>query len=385
MADTAPTLEDLLALHEGGKLATVSTTDLQSLEDLRRIYTPGVARVCLHLQEHPERYLDYTMAGHTVGIVTNGTAVLGLGDIGARAGMPVMEGKAVLLKTWGGVDAFPILIESRDPDVVVETVERMYHGFGAIMLEDIAAPECFAIENRLKESLPVPVFHDDQHGTAVVTLATLLHGLAREGRRAETMRVVISGAGAAGVAIAKMLRANDFGELTLCDSKGAVYPGRPAGMNPAKEEIAALTNPEGARTGSLADCLAGADIFVGVSRQGLVTQAMVRSMNDRPFVLAMANPEGEIPVEEALAAGAALAADGKMVNNALGFPGIFRGALQARATAITPEMQTAAARAIAEIAPEDDILPSFLDPAVHDAVAHAVAQAWQNHPLPKRP
>ena len=369
-----PSLDELLALHENGKLEIASTAKLETVDDLRKIYTPGVAEVCLRIHEHPEEYRQYTMVGHTVAIVTNGTAVLGLGDIGARAGMPVMEGKSVILKTMGGVDAMPILIQSHAPEVIIETVKNIHHGFGAIMLEDISAPACFRIEEGLKSELDIPVFHDDQHGTAVVTLAALLHGLDREGRMPADMRVVISGAGAAGIAITKMLRKNGFGAITLCDRAGAVYPGRAENMNEAKEQIALLTDPP-RRDATLAECLEGANIFVGVSSKGLVRSEMVRSMADRPLVLAMANPEGEIPVEDALAAGAAMAGDGKMINNALGFPGIFRGTLAAGARIITDEMLFAAARCLADLAPEDGLLPDFMDPDVHRQVAESVAGA----------
>jgi malate dehydrogenase (oxaloacetate-decarboxylating) len=371
----AATKEELLKLHEDGKLEINSTATLETVEDLRKIYTPGVAEVCLHIEENPEDYRKYTMVGNTVAIVTNGTAVLGLGDIGAKAGMPVMEGKSVILKTMGGVNAMPILIQSHDPAVIIETVKNIHHGFGAIMLEDISAPACFAIEDGLKAELDIPVFHDDQHGTAVVTLATLLKAMDKEGKKAEDMRVVMSGAGAAGIAITKMLLRNNFGEVTLCDRAGAVYPGRENNMNEAKEDIAKITNPDGKYKGSLAECLKGANIFVGVSSKGLVSKEMVKSMADRPLVLPMANPEGEITVEDAIDAGAALAADGRMVNNALGFPGIFRGTLMADAKDITNEMLFAAARKLADLTPEDRVLPDFMDPKVHIEVAEAVAAA----------
>lgn len=368
------TLEELLKIHEKGKLEVNSTVKLDTVEDLRKVYTPGVAKVCLHIQENPELYRDYTMVGNTVAIVTNGTAVLGLGDIGAKAGMPVMEGKAVILKTMGGVDAFPILIQSHDPKVIIETVKNIHHGFGAIMLEDISAPSCFEIEDTLKAELDIPVFHDDQHGTAVVTLATLLHGLDKENKKAGDMKVVISGAGAAGIAISKMLMNNGFKNIILCDRTGALYPDRKENMNDAKVAIANISNPNKEK-GSLADCLKGANIFVGVSSKGLVSKDMVRSMADRPFVLAMANPDGEIPIEDALEAGAALAGDGKTINNALGFPGIFKGTLMSKAKNITNDMLFAAARKLADLSGDEEILPDFMDNNIHNQVAEAVAEA----------
>lgn len=366
-------LDELLELHRGGKLEVTGTCELKTLADLRKIYTPGVARVCMHIHDHPETFSDYTMIGHTVAIVTNGTAILGLGDIGPLAGMPVMEGKAVLLKSMGGVDAFPILIDSHDPDVIVETVANIHTGFGAIMLEDIAAPECFEIEERLKARLDKPVFHDDQHGTAVVTLAALIVAMRRVGRTESTARVVLSGAGAAGIAITKMLQQYGFADITLCDSRGTIHAGR-SDLNDAKKIIAQQTNPRKV-VGSLADALKDADIFVGVSRKGLVSQDMVRSMAKDPIVFPMANPEGEITVEDALAAGAAVAADGRMINNALGFPGIFRGTLRAQAKDITYKMLFAAAHCLAALTPEGEILPDFMDMSVHERVACAVAEA----------
>lgn len=369
-----PQLEDILPLHEGGKTAMISRCRLETVADLRKIYTPGVAAVCKLIRDIPLKAYDYTSTGNTVAVITNGTAVLGLGDIGVRASMPVMEGKAVILMKMAGVSAIPVLLDSRDAGEFVRTVSLIAPTFGAILLEDIAAPLCFEVEDALKEKLPIPVFHDDQHGTAVVVLAALLRALESTGKQAGELNAVINGSGAAGCAIARFLLNFGVGNVVLCDSRGAVYSGRKAGMNAAKEEIAGLTNIH-KEHGALGDIIRGKDLFVGVSVEGVVSPEMIRSMAPDPIVFAMANPVPEIWPYEAVEAGAAVATDGRNLNNALGFPGIFRGALDARASGINEEMKIAAARALADQAPEGELVPDFMDPAVHMTVAGAVAEA----------
>ncbi len=361
-------------LHRNGKIAVTSRVRLKTLEDLRMIYTPGVAQVCQAIQDRPELSRTLTSAGNSVAVITNGTAVLGLGDIGIRAAMPVMEGKSVILIEMAKVSAFPILVDTHDPDELVETVQRIAHGFGAILLEDIAAPACFEVEPRLIESLDIPVFHDDQHGTAVVTLAALTNGLRMVGKKPSDVRVVVNGAGAAGMAIARMLREHNFGDIILCDRAGAIYRGRTEHMNPWKDQIAETTNAE-LRKGNLAEVMKGTDIFVGVSGPRLVTPDMVRSMASDAIVLAQANPIPEIRPAEAIAAGAALSADGRSINNALGFPGLFRGTLDAQAKRITRRMMAAAVQALVSLAQPDHLVPDFMDPQVHHKVAEAVKNA----------
>ncbi len=369
-----PQLEDILRLHEGGKTRMVSRTRLESLQQLRTIYTPGVAKVSKIIEADPEKAYDYTSIGATVAVVTNGTAVLGLGDVGVLAAMPVMEGKSVILMEMVGVASVPLLVDSHDPERIIDTVAAVAPTFGAILLEDIAAPTCFEVEDRLKKRLDIPVFHDDQHGTAVVVLAALISALRVSGKRAEELRVVMNGAGAAGSAVARFLLQFGVADVVLCDRAGAIYRGRTENMNPAKEQIALETNKENEQ-GSLEDVMRGKDCFVGVSVAGVVSQDMVRSMAPEPIVFAMANPVPEIWPEEAIAAGAVAAEDGRDVNNALGFPGIFRGTLDARADDINEEMKIAAATALADIAPEGELVPDFMDRAVHRAVADAVAEA----------
>jgi malate dehydrogenase (oxaloacetate-decarboxylating) len=364
----------VLALHRGGKMAVTSTVPLLSREDLSRAYTPGVAGVCSAIAADPSRMNDYTWVGNTVAVVTDGSAVLGLGNIGPRAAMPVMEGKAVLFKQFGGVDAVPICLDTQDPDEIVEVVKALAPSFGGINLEDISAPRCFDIERRLIEALPIPVFHDDQHGTAIVVLAALCNAARLLSRTLPSLRVVISGAGAAGVAVARMLLAGgvDPGRLVVCDSRGVLSPDR-TDLNPAKAALAADTR---ARRGTFADAIAGADVFIGVSGG----TADVSRMAPDGIVFALANPTPE--VDPAVAARyAAVVATGRsdhpnQINNVLAFPGVFRGALDARARRIIEPMKLAAADAIAALADltPDAIVPSALDPRVGPAVAAAVSR-----------
>ncbi|MGE5572288.1 MAG: NAD(P)-dependent malic enzyme [Bacteroidota bacterium] len=378
--------EQALELHSThrGKVEVTSKVPLKNRQDLSLAYTPGVAEPCRVIARNPDAVYEYTAKGNLVAVVSDGTAVLGLGNIGAKAALPVMEGKAVLFKAFAGVDAFPICIDSQDPDVIVEVTSNLSPTFGGINLEDIAAPNCFYIERRLKERLDIPVFHDDQHGTAVVVFAGLTNALKVVGKRLQDVRIVMNGAGAAGIAVCKLLLAAGVGEVTMCDRRGVIYAGRPDGMNAAKEEIAALTNPRGSK-GSLADAVAGADVFIGVSSAGVLSREMVRRMNDRSIIFALANPDPEILPDDAKAAGAAVVATGRsdypnQINNVLGFPGIFRGALDVRATDVNEAMKVAAAEAIAGLIEGRDlradyVIPAPLDPRVAPAVAAAVARA----------
>lgn len=375
--------DDALEFHRKsrGKIAIKSKVPCSTLEDLSLAYTPGVAEPCREIAKDPGLVYDYTSKGNLVAVVTDGSAVLGLGDIGAAASIPVMEGKAILFKGFADVDAFPICIDSKDPKEIVETVKRTASVFGGINLEDISAPRCFEIEERLKRELDIPVFHDDQHGTAVVTAAAMINALKIAKKRFEEVSVVFSGAGAAGVAVSKFLMSFGVSDLVLCDSKGIIHEGR-SDLNPSKMEMAKITNPEGKR-GSLADALKDADVFIGVSAPGIVTEEMVRSMAKDAIVFAMANPVPEIMPDLAKKAGARVVATGRsdfpnQVNNVLGFPGIFRGALDVRARDINEEMKMAAARAIAKLAEpisEDYIIPSPFDRRVVPKVAEAVARA----------
>lgn len=375
-----------LELHKEnqGKLEIVSKVDLGSSKDLTLAYTPGVAAPCLEIKDDYNKIYDYTTKSNMVAVVTNGTAVLGLGNIGAGAGLPVMEGKAVLFKSFAGVDAVPLCLNSRNVDDICQTVEMLEPGFGGINLEDIKAPECFDIETRLKETMNIPVFHDDQHGTAVVAVSALMNGFKLLGKRFWDAKVVVNGAGAAGMAITRLLQAVGTKHIILCDTKGAIYEGRAEGMNPYKEDIARITNKR-KEAGSLVDVIKGADVFIGVSVARCVTEEMVKSMNKDAIIMAMANPEPEIMPELAKKAGARIVCTGRsdfpnQVNNLLAFPGIFRGALDVRATDINTEMKIAAATAIASLIPEeelseDNIIISPFDKRVAPRVASAVAQA----------
>jgi malate dehydrogenase (oxaloacetate-decarboxylating) len=375
--------DDALEFHRKsrGKIAIKSKVPCGTREDLSLAYTPGVAEPCREIAKNPGLIYDYTSKGNLVAVVTDGSAVLGLGDIGASASMPVMEGKAILFKGFADVDAFPICIDSRDASEIVEVTKRISPVFGGINLEDISAPRCFEIEDRLKRELDIPVFHDDQHGTAVVTGAAMINALKIVRKKFEDVAVVFSGAGAAGVAVSKFLMSFGVRDIILCDSKGIIHKGR-SDLNPSKREMAKISNPKG-KTGSLADALEGSDVFIGVSAPGIVTREMVGSMTPEPIVFAMANPVPEIMPHLAKEAGARVVATGRsdfpnQVNNVLGFPGIFRGALDVRATDINEEMKMAAARAIAELAEpisEDRIIPSPLDRRVVPKVAEAVARA----------
>lgn len=378
--------KESLKLHEQwkGKIEVITTVPVKTKDDLSLAYTPGVAAPCLEIQKDVNKSYDLTRRANLVLVVTDGSAVLGLGDIGPEAGMPVMEGKCVLFKAFGGVDAFPLCIKSHDVDEIVNTIYLISGSFGGVNLEDIAAPRCFEIEKKLKEKCDIPIFHDDQHGTAVITLAGLTNALKIVGKKLDEIKVVMSGAGAASVAISKLLISAGVKNLTMCDRRGAIYTGRPEGMNPVKEEMAQITNPDMIK-GSLADALKGADVFIGVSAPGLVTKDMVRSMNKDAIIFACANPTPEIFPDEAKEAGAAVVATGRsdfpnQINNVLAFPGIFRGALDVRASDINEEMKIAAANALAGLVSEDElnadyIIPAAFDERVAPAVAKAVAEA----------
>ena len=377
--------EKALELHRQwkGKIRVTTPCKLEDREDLSLAYTPGVAAPCLEIQKDVEKSYEYTRRGNLVAVVTDGTAVLGLGDIGPEAGMPVMEGKCALFQAFAGVDAFPICVRSKDVDEIVHTVEMIAGSFGGINLEDIAAPRCFEVERKLKEKLDIPVFHDDQHGTAVVTVAAMLNALKVVGKEIGEVKAVVNGAGAAGSACTKLLMALGLKNVVVCDKMGALVPGL-AGMTEAQAQLAEVTNPE-RKSGTLADVIKGADVFMGFSAPGVLTGDMVRTMAQDPVIFACANPTPEIFPEEALAAGAKVVGTGRsdypnQINNVLVFPGIFRGALDVRASDINDEMKVAAAKAIASLIPDselraDNIIPSAFDPRVAKAVAAAVAQA----------
>ncbi len=377
--------EFALKQHEewNGKIEVVSRAKLETPEDLSVAYTPGVAEPCLEISKDVDLSYKYTRRGNMVAVVTDGTAVLGLGDIGPEAGMPVMEGKCVLFKTFGDVDAFPLCIRSKEVDDIVNTVALLAGSFGGVNLEDISAPRCFEIERKLKERCDIPIFHDDQHGTAVVTAAALINALKLTGRKLEDVRVVTSGAGAAGIAIIKLLVSLGLKEVIMCDRKGAIYEGR-EGLNAEKEEMAKISNLE-KKQGSLGEMLKGADVFIGVSAPGTVTEEMVKSMAPNPILFPMANPVPEIMPDLAKNAGAAVIGTGRsdfpnQINNVLAFPGIFRGALDVRAKDINDEMKVAAAYAIAGLIDEKDLTPDYIIPNPFDkrvakAVAEAVAEA----------
>lgn len=378
--------EEALHMHRvnKGKLESKSKVPVRNARDLSLAYSPGVAEPCKEIYDKPETVYDYTMKGNMVAVVSDGTAVLGLGNIGPEAALPVMEGKAVLFKSFAGVDAFPICLNTTDVDKIVETVKLLEPTFGGVNLEDIAAPNCFAVEERLKKETNIPVFHDDQHGTAIVTVAGLVNALKIVGKKMNEIKVVANGAGAAGIAIIKLLYSYGVRDIIMCDTKGAIYEGRPNGMNAIKDEVAKFTNRDNVE-GSLANAIKGADVFIGVSVAGALTSEMVATMNNDSIIFAMANPVPEIMPEEAKAAGAAVIGTGRsdfpnQVNNVLAFPGIFRGALDARATHINEKMKVAAVEAIAGLIEEselssDYVIPGPFDPRVAPAVAAAVAKA----------
>ncbi|MDQ0174541.1 malate dehydrogenase (oxaloacetate-decarboxylating) [Bacillus chungangensis] len=366
-----------------GKLESKSKVEVKNAKDLSLAYSPGVAEPCKMIYDKPETVYEYTMKGNMVAVVSDGTAVLGLGNIGPEAALPVMEGKAVLFKSFAGVDAFPICLNTTDMETIIETVKVLEPTFGGVNLEDIAAPNCFFIEERLKKEVNIPVFHDDQHGTAIVTVAGLVNALKLTGRKMSEIKVVANGAGAAGIAIIRLLHHYGVRDIVMCDSKGAIYEGRPAGMNKIKATVAKYTNRDKIQ-GSLEDVIKGADVFIGVSVAGALTSEMVASMNQDPIIFAMANPNPEIMPELAIEAGAKVVGTGRsdypnQVNNVLAFPGIFRGALDVRATHINEKMKQAAVEAIADLITEEElasdyVIPRPFDPRVAPAVAAAVAK-----------
>lgn len=376
-----------LEMHEKwqGKIEVISRAPIKTREDLSTAYTPGVAQPCLEIAENPELAYKYTRRGNLVAVITDGTAVLGLGDIGGLAGMPVMEGKCCLFKEFGGVDAFPLCVKSKDPDEIVRTIELISDSFGGINLEDISAPRCFEIEAKLKEKLDIPVFHDDQHGTAIVVGAALMNAVKLAGKKLSEITVVINGAGSAGIAIGKFLLKLGIGNLVMVDLCGIINRDD-AYENPAHAEMAKISNKNNIK-GTLADAMKGADAFVGVSKPNLVTPEMVKSMADKPILFPMANPNPEITYELAKESGAYIVGTGRsdypnQINNVLVFPGVFKGALAVRAKAITEDMKLAAAKAIASHIPEnelsvDNIIPSALDRSVAESVANAVAECWK--------
>ncbi|MGE8206331.1 NAD(P)-dependent malic enzyme [Heyndrickxia sp. NPDC080065] len=378
--------EEALHMHRinKGKLESKSKVEVKNAKDLSLAYSPGVAEPCKMIYDKPETVYEYTMKGNMVAVVTDGTAVLGLGNIGPEAALPVMEGKAVLFKSFAGVDAFPICLNTTDIDKIVETVKLLEPTFGGVNLEDIAAPNCFVIEERLKKETNIPIFHDDQHGTAIVTVAGLVNALKLVGKKMSEIKVVASGAGAAGIAIIRLLYHYGVRDIIMCDSKGAIFEGRSYGMNHVKSEVAKYTNRDHIE-GTLADVIKDADVFIGVSVAGALTKEMVESMNDDSIIFAMANPDPEIMPEDAKTAGAKVIGTGRsdfpnQVNNVLAFPGIFRGALDVRATHINEQMKVAAVEAIADLIDKkelnsDYVIPRPFDPRVAPAVAAAVAKA----------
>ena len=375
--------EFALKQHEKwqGKIEVVTRAPITNRDELAVAYTPGVAEPCLKISENVDLSYLYTRRANLVAVITDGTAVLGLGDIGPEAGMPVMEGKCALFKTFGDVDAFPLCVRSKNVDEIVKTVQLLAGSFGGVNLEDISAPRCFEIEKRLKEVCDIPIFHDDQHGTAVVTMAAMLNALKLTGKKIDDISVVVNGSGAAGIAITKLLMSKGLKKVILCDRKGAIYDGR-EGLNEIKQEMAKISNLE-KKAGTLADVVRGADVFIGVSAPGSLTKEMVKTMNADPIIFAMANPVPEIMPDEALAAGAKIVGTGRsdfpnQINNVLAFPGIFRGALNVRARDINDEMKIAAA--IANVIPESELRPDYIipdsfNPKVKDAVVKAVEEA----------
>ena len=378
--------KESLRLHREwkGKIEVVATVPVANKDDLSLAYTPGVAQPCLEIQKDVEQSYELTRRHNLCLVVTDGSAVLGLGDIGPEAGMPVMEGKCVLFKAFGDVDAFPLCIKSHDVDEIVNTIYMISGSFAGVNLEDISAPRCFEIEKKLKEKCDIPIFHDDQHGTAIITLAGLTNALKLVGKKKEEVKVVVNGAGAAAISITRLLLTAGVKNVILCDRKGAIYEGRAEGMNPVKEEMAKVTNLE-KKSGSLADMLVGADVFIGVSAPGMVTPEMVKTMNKDAIIFACANPTPEIFPDDAKAGGARVVATGRsdfpnQINNVLAFPGIFRGAFDVRAKDINDEMKLAASKALADLITdeelnEDYIIPKAFDPRVGKAVAAAVAEA----------
>ncbi|MDT0715098.1 malic enzyme-like NAD(P)-binding protein [Staphylococcus chromogenes] len=378
--------DEALQMHKEnhGKLAVAPKVKVTNKEELSLAYSPGVAEPCKDIHEHPEKVYDYTMKNNTVAVISDGTAVLGLGNIGAEASLPVMEGKAVLFKSFSGIDGIPLSLSTTDTEETIRTVKLLEPNFGGINLEDISAPRCFEIEERLKKETKIPVFHDDQHGTAIVTLAGLMNALRIVKKDLSDIRVVLNGAGAAGIAIVKLLYSYGVREMIMCDSQGAIYEGRPHGMNPTKEYVAKWTNKDKIN-GKLADVIEGADVFIGVSVANLLSEEMVRSMADNPVIFAMANPNPEITPELAKSAGAKVIGTGRsdfpnQINNVLAFPGIFRGALDVRATHINEQMKQAAVEAIASLISEEEltedyVIPGPFDKRVAPSVAKAVAKA----------
>lgn len=387
--------KESLRLHREweGKIEVIATVPVESKEDLSLAYTPGVAQPCLEIQKDIEQSYELTRRWNTCLVVTDGTAVLGLGDIGPEAGMPVMEGKCVLFKAFGNVDAFPLCIKSKDVDEIVNTIYLISGSFGGVNLEDIAAPRCFEIEKRLKEKCDIPIFHDDQHGTAVITLAGLKNALKVVGKELTGIRIAVNGAGAAAISITRLLLSAGVRDVTLCDRSGIIYKGRAEGMNEIKKEMAEVTNPRGLK-GTLADAVAGADVFIGVSAPGVLTQEMVKAMARDAVIFACANPTPEIFPDEARTAGARVIATGRsdfpnQINNVLAFPGIFRGTFDVRASDINDEMKIAAAEALAGLISEEElnedyIIPAAFDPRVGQAVAEAVAEAARKSGVARR-
>ncbi|WP_053218926.1 NAD(P)-dependent malic enzyme [Virgibacillus senegalensis] len=378
--------DEALHIHRAnqGKLSTQTKIPVRNANDLSLAYSPGVAEPCKEIYDRKEAVYEYTMKGNMVAVVSDGSAVLGLGNIGPEAALPVMEGKSVLFKSFAGVDSFPICLNTHNVEEIIQTVKLMEPTFGGVNLEDIAAPNCFIIEERLKKETNIPIFHDDQHGTAIVTVAGLLNALKLVDKKFSDIKVVANGAGAAGIAIIKLLHNLGVRDIIMCDSKGAIFEGRNDGMNEVKDEVAKITNKEH-KQGSLEEVMEGADVFIGVSVGGLLSKEMVESMNDDPIIFAMANPDPEIMPEDAKAAGAKVIGTGRsdfpnQVNNVLAFPGIFRGALDVRATRINEKMKVAAAEAIAALITEkelnaDYVIPAPFDPRVAPAVAASVAKA----------
>ena len=378
--------KESLRLHKEwkGKIQVVANVPVETKDDLSLAYTPGVAQPCLEIQKDIEKSYELTRRWNMCLVVTDGSAVLGLGDIGPEAGMPVMEGKCVLFKAFGDVDAFPLCIKSKDVDEIVNTIYMISGSFGGVNLEDISAPRCFEIERKLKEKCDIPIFHDDQHGTAIITLAGLTNALKVVGKKKEDVRIIMNGAGAAAISIARLLLTAGFKDITLCDRKGAIYEGRPEGMNPVKDEMAKVTNLA-KKSGSLADMLVGADVFIGVSAPGAVTTEMVKTMNKDAIIFACANPTPEIFPDDAKAGGAKVISTGRsdfpnQINNVLAFPGIFRGAFDVRASDINDEMKIAASKALADLITDEELSPEYIIPKAFDkrvgpAVAKAVAEA----------